>query len=337
MLLASTGMPEDQAEIIADCLVEADLRGVASHGVMRLPIYLPRLQGGAMNPKPQVRIQRRQAVGALVDGDNGLGHLVSSHAARLVIEIAQASGMAVVSAINSNHFGAAGIYSSKIAEAGLVGISLSNTCPALPAMGGKAPVVGNGPVSFALPASDGDPVCLDISTSAGAYGKILLAAKAGHPIPEGWAVDLNGEATTDPNVAIASQLLLPFAGHKGFGISFLIDALCAAFGNSHFGVDVPNIYLAGEEMKPGRNSHLFIAIRSDLFCEASEFLATVDSAKRQVQESPKAKDVGRVYYPGEKEWITRRKQLQDGIGMPASVARELEALSSSRDVKAPWL
>lgn len=327
-LLGSVGVRKEEAALISACLVEANLRGTDSHGVLRLPIYIPRFKSGAINPRPDIRVVSERPQAALLDGDNGLGHLVGMRAMDRAISSAREHGIALCAARNSNHFGAASYFSLLAAEASLVGICASNTCPAMPAPGAKAAVVGNGPLAIALPAPDGDHVCLDISTSAGAYGKVLIAAREGKPIPEGWAVDVDGMPTTDPRAAIESQLLLPFAGHKGFGIAFIIDSLCAALGNTWSGHDVPNIYEPGKEDLPGRVSHVFIAISADIFGTGDAFLRKIRQMKDFVREAPHAEGQ-RPMFPGQLELETRCKRLAEGIPLEPALLVELNRLGQS--------
>lgn len=327
-LLGSAGIGQEDAATISRCLVEADLRGTNSHGVLRLPIYIPRFRNGAINARPDIETVSERPQATLLDGDNGLGHLVGRRAMECAIASAREGGLGLCVARNSNHFGAAGYFSLLAADAGMVGICASNTCPAMPAPGAKAAVVGNGPLAIALPSADGEHVCLDISTSAGAYGKILIAAREGRPIPEGWAVDVDGNPTTDPGAAIESQLLLPFAGHKGFGIAFIIDSLCAALGNTWSGHDVPNIYEPGKENLPGRVSHFFIAISADVFGAGDAFLRKTEEMKDLVKKAPRAEGQ-RPMFPGQLEWETRRQRLADGIPMEPALLADLNRLGSA--------
>lgn len=334
-LLASVGVGDEDAALISRCLVEANLRGTDSHGVLRLPIYLPRFRSGAVNARPAIKAASESAQASLLDGDNGLGHLVGTRAMERAIASARSGGIGLCVARNSNHFGAASYFSLLAAEAGMVGISASNTCPAMPAPGAKAAVVGNGPLAIALPAADGDHICLDISTSAGAYGKVLIAAREGKSIPEGWAVDVDGKPTTDPHAAIESQLLLPFAGHKGFGIAFVIDALCATLGNTWSGYDVPNIYEPGKESLPGRVSHVFIAISANVFGAADAFLDKAVEMKELVTDAPRAEGQ-RPVFPGQIELETKRKRLAGGIPIEAALAADLVRLGTAADISSPF-
>ncbi|MFC1858383.1 Ldh family oxidoreductase [Thermodesulfobacteriota bacterium] len=335
-LLTTVNVPRNDAEIIVECLVESNLRGIDSHGVMRLSIYVPRFNIGAMNPKPFVSVNDKSNISAVVDGDNGIGHLTGTISVQKAINLAKDHGVGLVSTINSNHFGAAGYFSTMVADNKMIGFSASNTCPSMPAIGGKTPVVGNGPFSVAIPELSGRHICLDISTSAGAYGKILIADRAGTKIPEGWAVDKFGVPTTDPQKAIESQLLLPFSGHKGFGIAFLIDVLCSGFGNSYYGNEVYNIYEKGFGNKPGRVSHFFAAIQTDIFGFGKEFQKTIEGAKKFIHSSDLATGVDKVYFPGEKEWATKTERLKMGIPLPDNVAHELEDMASAAAINIPW-
>ena len=222
-ILHSVGVPSEAAALTAADLVSADMEGVASHGVMLLPMYVARLRSGSVSNTAQGTIVSDRGGAVVLDAENGLGQVVAHRAAALAsARAAKHGGLAAVAVRNAFHFGTAGRYARLIAEKGAVGIVMANTRPMMPAPGGAEPMLGNNPIAIALPTSGVHPVEVDMALSASAMGRIRLAAGAGRPIPNGWAVDENGDATTDAAAALTG-MLLPAAGPKGFGLAFMVD------------------------------------------------------------------------------------------------------------------
>ena len=201
-ILEKNNVPTEEAQVVATSLVDADLRGVSSHGVVRLPIYLTRLQNGVIPSKAKIEIVKETESTAVIDGKDGLGQVISKKAIDLLLEKAEKNAISAVTVRNSNHYGAAAYWASKIQEKNMIGFSFSNVEPLMTPPGGAAARIGNNPISIVVPTGDSRPIVIDMATSTVPLGKIVSAKSKGESIPEGWAVDSTGKPTTDPNEVI---------------------------------------------------------------------------------------------------------------------------------------
>lgn len=296
------GIAHNDARVVAEDLVTADLEGVASHGVMLVPMYVDRILQGSVSKHGEGDIVSDNNAAIVVDAGNALGQLTAHQAVKLSVARAKNSGTAVVSVRNAFHFGTAGRYARLMAEQGCIGIVMSNTRPLMPAPGGAEAMVGNNPMAIALPSVGMHPVEIDMALSATAMGKIRLAAAAGQTIPDGWAVNSEGQPTTDPAEAIKG-MLLPAAGPKGFGLAFVIDLLCGGLSGGAIGAEVRPLY--GDPAQPYQCSQLFLAIHVGHFSAADTFEARVQDQAARVSGSRRASGVERVYAPGELAHATR--------------------------------
>jgi len=301
-IFAMLGLPSTEARTVAEDLVMADLEGVASHGVMLVPMYVDRLLQGSVTKRSSGEIVSDRGVAIVIDAGNALGQLTAHQAVGLAVARAKQMGAGVVTVRNAFHFGTAGRYARLMAQQGCVGIVMSNTRPLMPAPGGAEAIVGNNPVAIALPAAGKHPVDVDMALSATAMGKIRLAASAGQNIPNGWAVNSQGQPTTDPLEAIKG-MLLPAAGPKGFGLAFIIDLLCGGLSDGAVGAEVRPLY--GDPALPYRCSQLFLAIDVGHFTAAESFAARVQEKAARVSGSKRAPGIDRVYAPGELVHATR--------------------------------
>lgn len=318
----ASGFKNDDAELIAKSLIEADLRGINTHGVIRIPMYLGRVKKGLIDPQAKVEVVTENAVMAILDAHNGMGQLSSSVAMDLAIAKASKSTIAIVGVRNSNHFGTAAYYSLMAAEKNMIGICGSNTEPLMCAPGGAYPVVGNNPLSISIPAKSKPAIAIDMAMSAAAIGKIVLAQKKGVEIPLGWATDKNGIETTDPNAALDGGSLLPFAGPKGYGLSIAVDVLAGTLMGSGFGQQVKSPF--NDMLNQQNVGHVFIAINPESFLPTEQFLAHVDSYIEEIKSAPKATGVKEVFLPGEIEFNTKNTRIKEGIPLPVSLLKELE-------------
>ncbi len=305
-LFVRLGLPADAAGAVADDLVAADLDGIASHGVMLVPLYIERIRAGSVSLATRAEPISDRGAAIVLDAGNMLGQLSSRQAVGLAASRAGDLGLAMVTVRHAFHFGAAGRYAGMLAAAGLVGIVMSNTRPLMPAPGGAEPLVGNNPLAIALPTSGPHPVSLDMATSATAMGTIRLAAAAGASIPSNWAMDASGQPTTDPAAAIKG-MLSPAAGPKGFGLAFMIDLLCGGLSGGAVGAEVRPLY--NNAATPYDCSHAFLAIDPAFF--ADDFAGRVADRANRVSASARAPGVERVYAPGELTWST--KQASRGV------------------------
>jgi LDH2 family malate/lactate/ureidoglycolate dehydrogenase len=318
-ILTAVGIAAADARLVAADLVAADLEGIASHGVMLLPMYVERIDNGSVSRASAGAVMSDHGAAIVIDAGNALGQLTSRQAVRLAVERARQIGLAAVAVRNGFHFGTAGRYARMMAEQNCVGVVLSNTRPLMPAPGGAEALVGNNPVAIALPSAGEFPAEADMALSATAMGKIRLAAAAGARIPEDWAVDSQGRPTTDPAAAIKG-MLLPAAGPKGFGLAFVIDLLCGGLSDGAVGAEVRPLY--GEPAEPYRCAHFFLAIDTDHFLAGERFAERVRDQTMRVSASKRGPGVERVYAPGELVWATR--QASKGVcRLDAATVRSL--------------
>lgn len=322
-ILVAAGLSANHSRIVTDNLVEADLRGVGSHGVMRLPIYLRRLASGAVNPRPDIRTVRETRQTAVVDGDNGLGHLVGVKAMELAIEKGSSGEPAFVAVRGSNHFGTAAYYAQMAVEKHMIGFSFTiGSINHMTPWGGAEALLGNNPFAVALPAGDERPVVLDMACSVAARGKIMLAVQEGKPIPEGWATDAEGRPTTDASRAMEG-FVLPVGGPKGYALTLTVALLSTMLSGAAFGTEVTHLY---EDLEnPQNNGHLFGVLPVATFIEPDVYRQRMDRAVREMREARKAPGVKRIYMPGEREYLTLEARRKKGIPLNAVTVSELKA------------
>jgi LDH2 family malate/lactate/ureidoglycolate dehydrogenase len=307
-ILTAVGIAAADARLVAEDLVTADLEGIPSHGVMLLPMYVERIDKGSVSRASVGQVVSDRAGAIVIDAGNALGQLTARQAVKLAVERAREIGLAAVAVRNGFHFGTAGRYARMMAEQNCVGVVLSNTRPLMPPPGGAEALVGNNPIAIALPSGGEFPAEADMALSATAMGKVRLAAAAGARIPEDWAVDSEGQPTTDPAAAIKG-MLLPAAGPKGFGLAFVIDLLCGGLSDGAAGAEVRPLY--GDPAAPYRCAHFFLAIDAGHFPAGERFAERVRDQAMRVSRSKRGPGAERVYAPGELVWATR--QASDGV------------------------
>ena len=321
-------LPADAARVVAEALVDADLEGIPSHGLMLLPMYAERIRAGSVSVCTEAVVASDRGSAIVLDAQNMLGQLSSRQAVQLLIGRAPVHGLAAVAVRNGFHFGTAGKWAADLAAHGLLGIVMSNTRPLMPAPGGAERVVGNNPLAIAIPAAGREPVVFDMASSASAMGKIRLAAGAGQPIPEGWATDAKGQSTTDAAEAIKG-MLLPAAGPKGFGLAFMIDLLCGGLSSGAIADAVHPLY--GDPALTYGCAHFFLAIDVEYFCPRTVFEDAAGAFAGRVEASARAPGVERVFAPGGPAIRTR---LANATACPlaADTVKQLTALASSLGV-----
>jgi ureidoglycolate dehydrogenase (NAD+) len=313
--LTQVGVNETHAETTVNVLIHANLRGVDSHGVMRLEHYVNKIKCGGINPRPDMKVQETGPVTAIVDGDDGLGHVVAERAMACAIEIAQKNGVGMVSAINSSHCGALSYFVDMAARNHLIGIAMTNTDKMVVPYGGSEAFFGTNPIAFAFPAKDNPPIVLDMATSSVAYGKILDARILGKPIPADWGVDDTGRPTTDPNQIAA---LLPFGGPKGYGLSMVVDILSGILTGSPFGPYVPQMY-AKDLTITRKLGHLVLAINPAKFTIVDSFLQNMDQMIKDLHQMKPAPGFQEVLLPGEPEMMKELERRRSGIPIPEEI------------------
>jgi LDH2 family malate/lactate/ureidoglycolate dehydrogenase len=301
-IFVATGISAADAAIVAADLVAADVEGVASHGVMLVPMYVDRIRAGSVSKASGGEIVSDRDAAVVIDAHDALGQLTARQAVALAGPRAKRHGLGAASVRNAFHFGTAGRYARMMADQGCIGIVMSNTRPLMPAPGGAEPLTGNNPMAIATPSDAAFAPEIDMALSAVAMGKIRNAAASGQSIPEGWATDRSGAVTTDPKQAIEG-MLLPAAGPKGYGLAFIIDLLCGGLSDGAIGPDVAPLY--GDPARPYRCSNLFLAIDVGHFVEPEAFAARAKTELARVAASRRAAGVERVYAPGELAFAAR--------------------------------
>ncbi len=330
-MMQAAGMPQADAVITADSLVDADLRGTHSHGVIQLPGYLDRLAAGGINPRPVIKVAGDTPAVAIVDGDRGMGQVVSHYAMELAIRKGKETGVGVTTVRNSEHFGACAYWSLMAVSRDMIGICSTNGVSCMPPFGGITGTIGNNPIAIAAPAGREYPMVIDIATSVVAQGKMRVSAARGEKIPLDWAITLEGEPTDDPLEGLKG-LVLPVAGYKGFGLALGFEVLTAILPGALFAKQVPLDPGPAESLRIG---HYFQAIDIAPMMAVSEFKARMDELLRQVKESKLAKGVQRIYAPGEIEESTKARRLESGIPLADAVVEDLKAAASKLGVVWP--
>lgn len=332
-LLESSGVPTENARLTARSLVDADLDGIASHGIMLLPMYLTRLDAGSVAPLAEGTIVSERGGAIVFDAENGLGQVTSGKAVDLAIRKARDGGFGAVAVRNGFHFGSAGQWAKAIAQGGAIGIVFSNTRPLMPAPGGAEPIVGNNPIAIAMPCAGAEPLLLDFALSEAAMGKIRNAAAAGNDIPLGWATDRDGTPTTDAEAAITG-MLLPTGGPKGFGLALMVELLTGGLSGGGVGAAVKPLY--GDPAQPYNCSHLFLAIDIGRFHEAGAFCETVTAMAAIVRASRPAPGTACVMAPGDPA-IAHRAQAKGFCTLSPATHEALVAAARARGVDAEFL
>ena len=323
-LFCKLGMTAENAARCTADLVLTNLWGIDSHGVLRLPVYAERLLGDAVTANPRIRTVAGRGAFEVMDGDAGMGFVVGHHAMGRAVDLASKHGIGAVTVRNSNHFGAAGLYAKQATDAGYVALAMTNVMPNLVVSGGSAPITGNNPLAFGAPTRLGFPLLLDISMSSVAGGKLLLAIEKEEKIPFGWATDRDGRPTDDPSAGFAG-FLLPVGGHKGFGLSLMIDILCGVLSGGAFQNHLKSMYAAPEE--PSATCHLMVAIDPTVYLEREAYLDRMDELYRTIKASPTWDPEARMLIPGELENETVARRRKDGIPLPRNLVEKLDDLA----------
>jgi len=320
------GVPEGDAEVCKDVLLDADLKGLDTHGVNRLkPVYYDRVRKGLQSPVTRLDVVREGPTTAVVDGNNGMGMVVAKKSMDLCIEKAKKLGMGMVAARNSTHFGIAGYYSEMAAKQGLIGVTGTNARPSIAPTFGVEPILNTNPLTFAFPTDEEFPFSLDCATSIIQRGKVELYARKGEKLPPGLVIRSDGSTSTDPNEILGDLLsgeaaLLPLggmgedtAGYKGYGYATVVEVLSAALQSGYFLKAINGVNLG----------HFFIAIDVSAFTELDEFKRTTGDILRSLRAAKKAPGADRIYTAGEKEYLTSLDRRVKGVPINASVQAEL--------------
>ncbi|PZS22926.1 MAG: lactate dehydrogenase [Pseudonocardiales bacterium] len=318
-IFEAVGVSAPSARTVAEALLDADRRGIASHGLLLVPMYTARLRAGSVSTHDAAEVIRDSHAVAVLDANHALGQLTADQAMTMAISKAAEFGVGIVTVRHAFHFGGAYRYVEAATRAGCIGIAAANTRPLMPAPGGATRVVGNNPMAIGVPRPSGSPLVLDMAMSEAALGKIRLAAQQERPIPSSWATDPAGRPTTNAEAAIAG-MLLPIAGPKGYGLALMLDLLTGALSGGSSGAAVAGLY--ADTAIPNDCAHTFIAIDPGLFSDATEFGGRVEAVIAQVEASDLAPGTDRIYLPGQRE--------QQHANLPLQIPVEVrEALTNT--------
>lgn len=312
--LIDAGLKEVHAQQTAEVLVHADLRNVNSHGVLRTEHYVNRIKAGGINTDPQITFNQSGTVTGVVDGDDGMGHVIANEAMDHAIQMATDSGVGMVTAINSSHCGALSYFVEKAAQHNLIGIAMTQTDKIVVPFGGRESFLGTNPIAFGVPAQENDPMILDMATSNVALGKVLEYKEEGKSIPHGWGVNQEGESVTDPNDVVH---LSPFGGPKGYGLSLIVDIFSGLLSGLAFGPHVAKMY--GDLDKKRHLGHYFCAINPSMFTSTEAFLKDMDQMMKELREVPPASGFSNVFVPGDIEQQHQEENVKHGISIAKSV------------------
>jgi L-2-hydroxycarboxylate dehydrogenase (NAD+) len=321
----AVGIPNKDAAILGSLITEADLRGSDTHGVFRMPNYCKRIKAGGVNPRPNIRVTQERASTAIIDGDNGMGHLIMKRAAETAIAKAKQTGVGWVGARMSNHAGPAALYAMMPLAHDMIGLYVAvGSNNHLPPWGGHESLLGTNPIAVAVPAQDEPPVVMDMSPTVTAYGKVRLKAARGEQMPVGWMIDKQGKPLTDPKRADEGHLL-PIGDYKGYALSLIIGLLAGPLNRAAFGRDIVDFVKRPEAVTNTGQS--VVALSVEAFTPVAEFKRSVDAMVRALRDSPRLPGVDRIWVPGEQSHTKRLDRMKNGIPMPPPLRKSLDELA----------
>ena len=322
-IFEAAGLPAEDAAVVTDNLIQADLRGHSSHGISRIRVYCDRIRDGFVAAKPVIQVENETAATIHLDGGHGMGAVVARQAMLMCVEKAKGSGVAVCSVRAGNHFGIASYYTMLASAEDMIGYACSNAPATMAPWGGISPMLGTNPFSMAVPAGRHHPIVLDSSSSIVARGKINLAEIEDRPIPLGWAIDKAGHPTTDATEALQGSVL-PFGEHKGYGIALMIDILSGVLSGAGYG---PHLGPLWDNSDTHQNLGFFLlAIDIASFCDLRDFKRRIDQMIDEIKTSEKATGSDEILVPGEIEFRSEQYNCEHGIIVGPGVLRDLDEL-----------
>ena len=334
-IFAKLGLPPDQAAVVANCLVQANLRGLDSHGVARIPIYTKRLRLGLVNPRPTLACTRVAPSAAHLDGDDGMGMVVGTRAMTEAIALAREAGIGMVGVRRSTHYGMAAYYVLQAVAADCIGFAFTNSSPGMAPFGGTKPILGVNPLAVGVPAGRRPAYVLDMAMSVIARGKMRLAAAHGEAIPDGLGVDAKGRPTTDGMAVFGGGAVHPFGGPKGSALAIWMEIMGGVLTGAAFAGEMKSLY---EDFSgPQGIGHVFMAIRPDLFMPLAEFKARMDTMIERFKESQPGDGVAEVLMPGEPEARREAERRRTGVPLTDEVLASLRGEAVSLGVSLPEL
>ncbi len=325
----AVGLPDADAATVAELMTAADLQGSEGHGVSRLPQYVRRIRAGGVNVKPDIRVVHEHASTAVLNGDNGMGHLVMKRAAAMAVEKARTTGIGWVNSQFSNHAGPASLYATMPLAHDMIGLYFAvGNANHLPPWGGLDMLLSTNPIAAAIPAGEANPIVLDMATTVAAYGKVKTKALRGEPMPEGWMIDREGKPLTDPKRA-DEGMLLPLggmeAGYKGYGLAMIIGLLAGTLGGAAMGRDV--IDFNHDDDSVTNTGQAIAAINVAAFGDVATFKRSVDALVRDFRNSQRMPGVDRIWVPGERSHETRLERTSHGIPLAPALLKGLDQVA----------
>lgn len=318
-ILTKLDISEKDAKIIADVLVSADLRGISSHGLGRLPVYSKRLNLGLIEKDPDIKILDEGKAVSIIDGQNGMGQLATLVATKECIKKSKEFGVSVVGIRNTNHFGIAAYYSMLMSQEGLIGIVMTNTSPLMAPFGGVEAKLGSNPITISIPADKHADIVLDMATSNAARGKLEIAVRNNQDIPDSWAITKDGERTTNPKEGLEGTLL-PIGGPKGYGLAVIIDILSGLLTGASYSDNVGALFETDKTQNLGA---IIIGLDVSRFMDLSEFTKKIDVYIEDFKNSKKAKGVKEIFMPGEIEFLNEVRNLENDISISDGLYKDV--------------
>jgi LDH2 family malate/lactate/ureidoglycolate dehydrogenase len=320
------GVPHDEAARVADALVSADARGMSSHGVLRVPMYMKKVRARGFRAGIKGRVLQETAATMLLDGEDGLGQVITWRAMEEAIGKARGVGVGVVGVTRSNHFGEGAYYALEAIRQDMIGILTTNGSANTPPHGGRSMVAGNLPLTVGVPANTELPILLDMAMCASSKGKIAYAAKQGEQIPAGWAVDANGQATVDPQKVLEGGWILPIGGYKGWGMIMILDVLAGVLTGGPMGPEVTDLFTGAPDAPQGLG-HFVLALNIAAFMPVPDFKRRMDQRIRSIKDSERLPGVEEILMPGERELKLERERRAHGIPLGVAVLQQVAAVA----------
>jgi len=330
--MLAVGVPGADATKIAELMLEADLTGADAHGVFRLPQYIRRIKAGGVNPRASITVEKTAPATAMVDGDNGMGHLVMQRAADTAMALAKENGVAWVGARRSNHAGAAGTYAAMALPHDMIGnYSAVANANHMPAWGAAESLLSTNPIAIAVPAGEEPPVVLDIATTVVSYGTVKAYKLQGKPMPEGWMVGAkDGKPITD-SARSGDGLLMPIGGHKGSGLALVLGLLAGVLNGAAFGREV--VDFNADDESACNTGHFIIALDVSRFLPIAAFKAQIDRQLRELKASPVLPGFDEIRLPGEQRRVRRAERAAKGVPVFPEVIEQLDKLAADLKIK----
>ena len=320
-IFEKAGLTHDDAVLMAEVLTDAQMKGITTHGYIRVKKYVDCIKSGGIQPAGELKIETELPSWAKVDGQGGLGIVIACKAADLAIKKAKETGVGIVNVYNSHHLGPAGYYAAKCADAGMMGMVMSNGDVLVAATGSREKTIGNNPFAYAVPAGKYDKILYDVAMSMGSDMKIIQMEKEGKQVPNGWMLDAQGRPSNNPSDYMAGGVLLPFGGYKGYGLALMVETFAAVLSgaavtqNVHAWNNTPGT--------SGNVGHFIMALDIAKMCDLDEYIKRTETIIDEIKGSKKAEGAEGIFYPGEKEQVSKNACLANGIVEVADSVMEL--------------